>query len=165
MGAFDFIDPATVNPTAGNVLVKIVEVLGGQTKSGLHIPGGLLDHGGKDTFYGEILSVGPAPALEHYRPSERSHLGVRPNSSGKTWSPEMMAEFEPGDILVLPRDVPLVFVWEEQRFGLVHLHEAILHIKGDSFDPQEFQFVPWTPPPKLEGADVTTTTMPIGEHR
>lgn len=143
MGAAEHINPHTLKPMPGKMVVQIVEVLGGETKAGLFIPGTLVDHMGKDTFYGKILSVGPAPALEHYDSPQGIH--VRDNGSGNVWPDEIMDIFKEGDIVVMPRDVPLAFTWQEGRYAVVHLHEAILHIDADSFDPQEFEFVPWTP--------------------
>lgn len=158
MGAFDYIDPVTVKPTPGNAVVEVVEILGGTTESGLFIPGTTQDHMGKDTCYVKILSVGPAPRTAHYRPSKTSSLTVRPSKSGKPWPKEVMDAFQPGDILVLPRDVPLVFIWEERRFAVIHLHEAILHIPEASFDAQKFEFVPWSPP-DIEGDNVQTVPI------
>lgn len=145
MGASDVIHPDSVKPMPGNMVVEIVEILGGETKGGLFIPGHLMDHMGKDTFYGRIIRVGDPPRLEHYKTGRG--WDVRHNSSGATWPKEMMDIFTEGDIVVLPRDVPLAFVHEETRYAIVHIHEAILHIKADSFDPQSFEFVPWKPNP------------------
>lgn len=145
MGAFDYIDPQTVNPMPGNAVVEIVEILGGMTKGGVFIPGNAVDHMGKDTAHCKILRVGDAPALEHYKSGRGPGWDVRPNANGAKWPDEIMNLFQVHDILVMPRDMPMVFIWESRRFAVVHLHEAILHIRGDSFDPQAFEVVPWTP--------------------
>jgi len=156
MGAFDYLDPSTLSPTPGKAIVEIVEILGGDTKGGLFIPGHIMDHMGKDTFYGKILKVGPPPALEHYKSGPGVGWDVQPNANGKVWPQKVMDQFQPGDILVLPRDLPLVFVWDDKRYGIVLIHEALVMIKGDSFDPQAFEVVPWKPD-EIGGENTTIT--------
>ena len=141
------LDPTTVQPTPGKILVEIVEVLGGTTKSGLFRPPQADDHMGKDTFYGKILCVGPPPVLEHHRdPTARGGYHVRDAKSGKAWSEEVMAQFTEGDIMIFPRDVPLAFGFEDRRFALVLMHEAMFSVDPASFDPTDFEVVPWTAP-------------------
>jgi co-chaperonin GroES (HSP10) len=138
-----YLDPSTVVPTAGNVLVELVEVLGGMTMGGIFIPGTTQDHAGKDTFYGRVMKVGGPPQLRHI--GHRSE--TRHNQSGKRWSKEYMDElFSEGDIVVFPRDVPLAFNWKDKRYCLCHIDEAIVAINADEFDAQGFEVVPWKPP-------------------
>lgn len=158
MGAFTYLDPSVVKPMPGKVVVEIVEILGGMTKGGVFVPGTLMDHMGKDTFYGKILSVGDAPRLSHYKSGPGPGWDVQPSASGKQWPAEIMDTFQVGDILVLPRDVPLTFTWESRRFGIVLLHEALLHIPGESFDPQAFEVVPWTPG-EIEGDNIDVINL------
>lgn len=154
MSVFSIINPEHLRPMPGKAIVKIIEILGGTTKGGIYIPGALQDHAGKDTFYGEMIKVGDAPSLAHYRTGTGPGAGwdVRPNRSGQTWSHEVMAQFKVGDIFVFPRDVELVFTWEEQRFCIVHIHEAIVGIPREDFDAQGFEMKAWKPP-ELEGRD------------
>lgn len=146
MGTFTYVDPATIHCMPGKCLVQIVEVLGGTTKGGLHIPEAYADHAGKDTFYGKLLQIGPPPQIKHFKSGRGPGWDVKPNSSGKIWPPEMMDEFKVGDLAVFPRDVPLVVVWQEQRYAICLLHEAICIIPADSFNPDDFEVVPWQPP-------------------
>lgn len=145
MGAFDYMNPHTIVPLAGKVLVEIVEVLGGKTKGGIHLPEAYQDHMGKDTFYGRVLKVGPPPDLAHYKSGPGPGWDVRKNTTGTPWPKEVMELFQEGSIIVFPRDVPMVFVWEEKRYALCLVHEAIISIDGDSFDPDEFRVMPWIP--------------------
>jgi len=146
------INPDHLKPMPGKAVVRIIEVLGGTTKGGVFIPGNHQDHSGKDTFYGEMVRVGPAPSLEHYKSGRGPGWDVRPNSTGKVWPAEMMAEFRVGDIFVFPRDVELAFTWDEQRFCIVHIHEAIIGIAREEFDAQGFEMVAWRPPAIQGGA-------------
>jgi hypothetical protein len=144
MGSFDYIDPSKVRCTPGKVLVQIVEVLGGTTASGLWKPP--QDHGGKDTFYGKILQVGPPPTLKHVKTDERSSgWDVAENSSGNKWPDQIMNEFKVGDIGVFPRDVPLVFVHDDKRYGICLIHEAILVLDAEQLKNDGFEFVAWQP--------------------
>lgn len=146
MGAFTQLDPATIKCMPGKCVVKIVEVLGGQTKGGLWKPASYAGHMGKDTFYGEFFSVGPAPELVHYKSGDGPGMDVKVNKSGDRWDPEIMAQFQVGDIGVFPRDVELIFVWEDARYGICYLHEALFVVAKDGFDAQGIEVLPWTPP-------------------
>lgn len=140
------INPDTIAVTPGKLLVQIVEVLGGTRKSGLFVPGESQDHMGKDTFYGKILKIGDPPMLEHYCNAQYgAAYDVRENRTGKTWCAKAMAQFSEGDILILPRDVPLAFVWEEVRYALVLMHEGLFSMDPATFDPTDFEVVPWQP--------------------
>jgi len=146
MGAFTQLDPATITAMPGKCVVKMVEVLGGQTKSGLWKPASYAGHMGKDTFYGEFFSIGDPPELVHYTSGPGPGSDVKTNKSGEHWSPEVMAQFKVGDIGVFPRDVELVFVWEETRYGICYLHEALFVVDRNGFEAQNLEVVPWTPP-------------------
>jgi co-chaperonin GroES (HSP10) len=136
------IDPATVRPMAGKILVQIVEVLGGMTKGGVFVPPQTQDHMGKDTFYGKVLQMGSLPTT---RLSKRDERGMAQYKACDPW-PQDYRVINQGDVVVFPRDVPLAFTWEQDRYALVLEHEAILAIPGDQFDAQGFQVVPWRPP-------------------
>jgi co-chaperonin GroES (HSP10) len=146
MGAQTTINPDTIRCMPGKILVKIVEILGGKSKGGILLPESYQDHMGKDTFYGEILQIGPAPQLEHYKSGQGPGLDVRPNKSGKPWNQETMSQFKIGDIVIFPRDVPVVFVWEEQRYALCLIHEGIVSIDKEDFRAEDFEVVPWQAP-------------------
>ena len=47
----------------------------------------------------------------------------------------------------MPRDVPLVFVWDDQRFALVYEHEGIAAFSYEDFEKGGLEVVPWTPGP------------------
>ncbi len=157
MGAFTYIDPTTIRCMPGKILVEIIEILGGTTKSGIWLPP--QDHMGKDTFYGKVLQVGPPPALEHYKSGPGPGLDVRDNRTGATWPDKVMQQFNLGDIVLFPRDVPMVFVWEERRFGICLIHEAIVAFDGAEFNAEGFEVRPWTPQ-SLEGAQM----LPIAKE-
>lgn len=140
------LDPKTVKPLAGKAVIRITEVLGGEQKSGLFIPGTTQDHGGKDTMYGELMAIGPAPTVKHKKFGPGPGWEVVPNDSGRVWSEAAMAEFQVGDIYVFPRDVELAFVWENHRYAIVHLHEAILRLPREGFEGSGFEVVPWVVP-------------------
>jgi hypothetical protein len=155
MGTFAYHDPDKIRPLPGKCLVKIVEVLGGKTKGGLHIPEAYAgaDNMGKDTFYGQIIKMGPPPTLEHFKSGPGPGWDVRDNRTGRQWPQEFMDSlFGVGDIVVFPRDVPLVFVWEEQRYCLCLIHEGIIAISAADFEASGFEVVPWEPPQPDEAA-------------
>ena len=162
MGALTRIDPKTVRPLAGKGLVRIVEILGGTSDGGIYIPGSLQDHSGKDTFYGEMVRLGPPPSLTHYKTGPGPGWDVKKNSTGKVWPPEVMAQFKEGDIFVFPRDVEVVFVWEEQRYCIVLIHEAIIGIDRKEFDSAKFEVKAWKPP-EIPGVDVDDEDKSIDE--
>lgn len=146
MSAFTVVNPEKLKPMAGKAVVRIIEILGGTTEGGIYVPGTLQDHAGKDTFYGEMIRLGPAPRLKHYKSGPGPGWDVRENSTGKVWPPEVMEQFKEGDIFVFPRDVEMVFTWDNQRFCIVHIHEAIIGLARDEFNAQGFEMVAWKPP-------------------
>ena len=137
-------NPNTIRILPGKLIVEITEVLGGFRKSGVFVPGSTQDHMGKDTFYGKILKVGPPPSLEHYRdPVMGGGYDVRPSKHGADWPKEVMDQFKVGDIIILPRDVPVSFTWEESRYALVLMSDGLLTMDPETFDPSDFEMVPW----------------------
>lgn len=153
MSVFTIVDPDILRPMPGKAIVRIIEILGGTSPGGIYTPGHLQAHMGKDTFYGELIKLGPPPRTEHYKSGPGPGWDVRENRSGVCWSAEVMANFKIGDVFVFPRDVELVFTWNEHRFCIVHIHEAILGIPRDQFDASGFEVVPWIPPKLPEGGD------------
>ena len=147
MGSQTYADPTKIKPMPGKLVVEITEILGGKTKGGVHLPINYQDHMGKDTFYGKVLRVGPPPALAHYKSGPGPGLDVRSNKHGNVWPDSMMEPFKVGNIILFPRDVPLSFVWKGKRYAICYIHEAIISIDKDDFDPKEFQVVPWIPDP------------------
>jgi co-chaperonin GroES (HSP10) len=123
------IDPDTVRPLAGKLLVHITAQLGGVTKGGIFIPPAVADTGEKDTATGIVLKIGPMPDLRHDMSSAR--LRAIPNEMGVVWSPECFPVQE-GDLVIFPRDVPLVWVFKDERYGLVLMHEIILVASMDT---------------------------------
>jgi len=133
-------DPNRITPTAGRMVVKVVEVLGGYLKGGLFMPGVGQDHGGKDTVLVEVLRKG-APPVERYAIAEDGKTWfARPC---EPWVREATDQISVGDVVRMPRDVPLVFVWEEQRYAIVNEHEAILAMSMEDFLSGGFEVVPW----------------------
>lgn len=134
------IDPKIVHPTAGKMLVQIVEVLGGMTRGGIFLPGLHQDHAGKDTCLVRVLEKGGPPSVAYKRGSD----GDVVEKVVGHW-PEEYRPISVGDVVVMPRDMPLVFVFEDRRYGIVMEHEAIVAMPGDEFDQQGFEVVPWKP--------------------
>lgn len=132
------LDPVLLRPMPGIMVVQIVEVLGGMTKGGIFIPGNHQDHMGKDTCLVKVLAKGPAPVVQ-YRKGESGGMEEKVVGS---W-PESYRTITVGDVVVMPRDMDLVFVFEERRYALVREHEAIVSMPGDEFDQQGFEVVPW----------------------
>lgn len=125
------LDPSTVNPLPGILLVQIDEVLGGTTSGGIFITADMADAGGrKDTAHGIVLKKGPLPALRHVTLKEEGPGGfkrpgrTRNNTTGQPWSPEAFP-VNTGDRVYFPRDIPMVFAWNETRYGLVMMDECI----------------------------------------
>jgi len=119
------IDPVRVHPLAGLLLVEIDEILGGMTKGGLFAPPDAADgNGRKDTASGKVMKMGPMPAWKHTTDVHTRPGCTEDNVSGKTWATDLFPVTE-GDHVTFPRDVPLVFVWNERRYGLVRMDEVI----------------------------------------
>ena len=138
MSAMLTLDPARVHPQPGILLVQIDEVLGGTTRGGIFIPPSVADaRGGKDTAHGVVLRRGAAPSLRHVSLQQEGKDGykrpgrTRANTTGQTWD---LAVFpvEEGDRVYFPRDVPLVFVWNEARYGLVMMDECLFATPSDA---------------------------------
>lgn len=140
------LDPSRLRPMPGVMVVQIVEVLGGMTKGGIFVPGGTQDHMGKDTCLVRVLAMGGPPTIQY----RRSKDGGMEEKRVGGW-PEGYRSISEGDVVVVPRDVPFVFVHDEKRYALVFEHEAIVSMPGDEFDQQGFEVVPWRPAP-TEGA-------------
>lgn len=136
------LDPATVRPTPGKLLVQIVEILGGMTPGGIFVPGETQDHAGKDTFFGKVIRRGTAPTVR----VDRDPLGAASVTDSSPWPEEYRTRIAEGDVVVFPRDVPLAFFFGEDRFALVLEHEAILSIPAAEYREGGFEVVPWRPP-------------------
>lgn len=132
-------DPAKLRPMAGVMVVEVVEVLGGYTKGGLFIPGTMMDHGGKDTALVQVLRLGDAPIQRvGFKDGEWGYHPCEPWEAASR-------NISVGDIVLMPRDVPLVFVWGEKRYALVYEHEAILAMDPSVLAENGFEVVPWKP--------------------
>lgn len=145
------LDPSTIRPMPGLIVVEIVEVLGGTTRGGLFVPGVVDDHMGKDTVLCRVLRMGGLPTRAH-RKTESG--GFEEVMLDRPWPPELRG-ISVGDVVVFPRDVPLAFVWEEKRYAIVMEHEGIAVIPAADFDQKNFQVVPWKPAPTGAEADKT----------
>lgn len=137
------LDPSSLSPMPGHVVVQIVEVLGGTTRAGLFVPGVVDDHMGKDTVLCKVIQLGDLPN-RIYRKTAAG--GFEEVMLDRPWPAELRG-ISVGDVVVFPRDVPLVFVWEETRYAIVMEHEAIAVIPGSEFDQKDFQVIPWKPAP------------------
>lgn len=136
------IDPSTVQLVAGRVLIHVVEVLGGMTRGGVFVPGSTQDHMGKDTVYGRVVRVGPAPTVR----VSRDDRGVASIHQDKSPWPQEYRVVHEGHVVLFPRDVELAFVHGEDRYAIVNEHEAILSFgPADQFDRQGLEVVPWRP--------------------
>lgn len=131
------IDPTTVRPTAGNAVVQIVEVLGGQ-KNGLFRPSAFQGHMGKDTAFCKVIALGDPPHSAFA--IEKGIIRGYTVPAGQPWPVDYLP-VQVGDILLMPRDIPKVFVHEELRYGIVHLHEAIAKVQ----DIDAVEVKPWQP--------------------
>lgn len=140
-------DPSRISPTAGVLVTKIVEVLGGYTKSGLFLPGIFQDHSGKDTVLVQVLRKGPPPEKRYIEGGVRDCL---------PWAPVAANQVSVGDVILVSRDVPLVFVWEDQRYALVYEHEAICAMSYEFFASGGFEMSTWTP------GVIGDTVIPMG---
>lgn len=131
------LDPARVTPLPGYCLVQIDEILGGTTEGGIFIPPDVADaKGNKDTAHGIVLRMGPLPDLRHVTLAECGPSGYRRpgrterNHSGARWDRNAFP-VQPGDRLYFPRDLPLVFVFEDRRYGCVCMDECIFYTEKD----------------------------------
>jgi hypothetical protein len=138
MSAALTLDPARVRPQPGILLVKIDEILGGTTKGGIFLTPDVADaRGGKDTAHGIVLRRGAAPSLRHVTLQQEGKDGykrpgrTRANTTGETWDTAAFPVAE-GDRVYFPRDVPLVFVWEDARYGLVMMDECLFATTADA---------------------------------
>lgn len=147
------IDPNRIRPMAGVMVVQIVEVLGGTTKAGLFIPGTMMDHVGKDTCLVRVLRKGPPPTKRYSNKTD----GTTTVRDCLPWDEEYCRQISVGDVVCMPRDVPMVIVWNELRYALVNEHEAILAMSQETFDEGGFEVVPWAP------GEIGDTVIPINQ--
>ena len=127
------IDPRTVRPTAGHLLVELTERMGGTTPTGLVVPVQADDRPGKDTAYGVLIAIGPQPFLKHKSHRTADGRGYMEAVPGPVRWPEGWPGFHAGDILVFPRDVPMAFMWGERRYALIEMSDVIFAV--DEADP------------------------------
>jgi hypothetical protein len=111
-------DPSTVKPTEGKVLVEITEVLGGQ-RGHLWLPP--KDDAWKDTAMGRVVSIGPRPAAWHRQLGSGYDL-----LPGREPWPAGYPPIEVGQVVVFPRDVPKAWAWEGRRYALILLGEILM---------------------------------------
>lgn len=146
MSSLLVLNPDRVTPLPGICLVQIDEVLGGLTEGGIFIPGDVAEaKGNKDTAHGIVLKLGPLPDLRHVTLAECGPEGFRRpgrtdrNHSGARW-PGHAFPVQPGDRLYFPRDLPLVFVYEDRRYGFVNMDECLFYTQKD--DTGHLQVMP-----------------------
>ncbi len=118
-------NPDRLRPAAGQMIVELIELLGGTTSGGIFIPGTTQDHSGKDTVIARILKVGPPPATRFTKKEE----GWVQNRSGAVW-PDGFATVNERDTVLLPRDVPLVVTWEDRRYAIAVRSDVIAVLEG-----------------------------------
>lgn len=153
MGAMAEMDPRTVRPARGKLLIELVQQLGGVTAGGIVLAGHFQDRHGRDTVYGRVLAMGEPPAVGWGR---RGRLPDVPDDTPdpghgcwrereRPW-PDGFLTVSVGDVVLAPRDVPLAFAWRDPttgrsgRYALVIVHELIAVIEGD---PAGFVQIPW----------------------
>lgn len=130
MSSLLVLDPSRIiRLLPGVCLVRIDEVLGGTTKGGIFVPPDVADaRGGKDTASGTVLQMGPPPDLAHVDgPGKAGYERpgrTRKNRTGAGWDP-LAFPVQVGDRVTFPRDLPLVFVHDEARYGFVYMDECI----------------------------------------
>lgn len=144
------LDPNRIRPMTGVMVVQIVEVLGGTTKAGLFVPGSMMDHSGKDTCLVKVLRKGASPEKRYSNKTDGTTT-VRDCSS---W-PDDYRQICVGDVVCMPRDVPMVIVWEGLRYALVNEHEAILAMDQSTFEDGSLEVVPWKP------GEIGDTVIPV----
>ena len=133
------LDPATVHPTPGHLVVQIVEQLGGTSQGGIFIPESVADRHTKDTAYGRVVRLGSPPC-------KRLAFSRKPGDRACDWIPTPQPwpeDYEPlveGDVVLFPRDVPRAFVHTSGRYAVLVRHELICVLEGDTSD---FEVVPW----------------------
>ncbi len=147
------LDPDTVRPMPGHLVVEIVEVLGGTTRSGLFVPGVVDDHMGKDTCLCRVLRMGALPNRKYKKGPDGD---VQEVLLPGPWPVELRG-ISVGDVVLFPRDMPCVFVWDERRFAIAMEHEAIAAIPAAEFDQRDFEVVPWKPGALGPEADTSLT--------
>ena len=101
-------DPETVRPLPNHMLIELLQQLGGKNPGGnLFRPAAHSNVIGADTAWGRVLKVGPAPFDKRGEPA---------------W-PEPV--IQPGELVLIPRDVPRVWGFENRRYCLAIQTEAI----------------------------------------
>lgn len=135
------LNPETVHPGRGKLLVEITEQLGGLTKGGIFISAALADTDRKDLAMGRVVRMGALPKTKH---SDRALRTIRgeftPNESCQEWKSFPVSV---GDLVCFPRDVPLVITWKEKRYAIVLMQELQWYIDGDKIDDAEVQTPTW----------------------
>lgn len=142
MGGYVNLDPSRIKPAAGVMVVQIVEVLGGTTKGGLFLPGTMSDHSGKDTCLVRVMKKGDPPRQRFVTNQTDGRSTVK---ECKPWESRATDSIGVGDVACMPRDVPLVFVWDDCRYALVYEHEAICAMSMETFEEGGFEVIPWKP--------------------
>lgn len=133
----EILDPRSLQPTAGRAVVEIAEQLGGMTRSGLFRPPPSESRNHlKDTVWGRILKIGPRPTYL----DDTTRQFLVPDAEPETpWPDAWYSAFSEGDVILLPRDLPRVFVWGDQRYAIVHLAEAKVLVPGAEWDPMRVE--------------------------
>jgi len=132
------IEPSTLRPAKGKILVKVVEKLAQVTPAGLIIPDLMEENQHlRDTATGKIVAIGPPPTLKHVFLRDENRLAVAPNSNGAEWPLEYLG-LELGQYVVFPRDVLVGFTHEGEenagRYAIVLQDELICSFESDDYD-------------------------------
>ena len=135
----DQLDPITVHPARGKILVQVVEKLEQVTPGGLIVPDMMEERQHlRDTATGRILEIGPPPTPKHVFLKEEKRLAATPNGTGAEW-PKTYLDLKVGLFVVFPRDVPVAFTHEDEggitsRYAIVLQDELICSFDSDSYD-------------------------------
>lgn len=121
----DSLDPNRVHPLPGKLLIRVDEVLGGTTPGGLFLPPDVADaNGKKDTVWGTILRIGDPVRIRLHKGAPKQH----PEDTHRdTDLAPTVLDLRPEDRVTIPRDVPLLFVHDDQRYALVYADEVLFH--------------------------------------
>ncbi len=119
-------DSTKIRPTRGKMLVEIIEQLGGVTQGGIFLPAAIVDKAGKDTAMVRVLRVGPKPFVRKATPSGWIITDVK--------EPDGFCDYQEGDVALFPRDVPMVFGFQEKRYAIVLQQDGIAQLDGVDSD-------------------------------
>lgn len=122
-------NPESLSPMPGKILVEIVERMGGVSRGGIIIPKIVHNTMAKDTAIGKILKLGEPQTyrVAHERTSFCRGKNQR-NLEGQ-WG---FKRPDIGSFVSFPRDVPKAWTWENKRYAII-LEQEIL-FSTESYD-------------------------------